>query len=703
MNDMNSKLPPAFEDELNLYFSTPVPDPQFVSVLEQQLLRQYQTQSRSYRMKFPGSFRTRPYVAILLALLALLAVTGAVYAIGRFTGFIPGFGFTSESGQVYVLNAPVTVNQNNITLEVVNAVSDESRIWLELYAHGLKPIPTTYGVTGFEYKDAYLEIDGEITKMATLSVDYESITFEDAHMIISFPPVKNHGNKITFTLENLAGEKFIIPLVFRLAKPEEVLTGVPLSDPIKSASIGGMTLKLDQVIQASEKTILQVSLESGRPEISIGDAWQCVLTDADGSIYPLLDITPVYMDRSVTQVYQTFPFNGNKTLHLSLAVFPKTDSIPMMEDFSGNPTTFSFDPGKDPLVGQIWEQDRWIRVGEYSFHLNRITLVSQKAIRLDFDPVENVTGLSIASSNYLVVTGTGGNDLPGGGYSTGIQFSEIPDHSIELFISDVFYLQKGEWVIEWLPNPSPLAGKVEMEEQPTVSPALTASATPIQQSTDATITQIQLLGLKFEAPYQTGPGWVHMVNEQVNRQRSSHDYPPPFLHSEDWYEIDSEGWIQRSVHLDTDQVGQILQKSATIGNYSINLTYGDSGYQDGGPYKLSLSQIPKKLEKVKENGTSIKLIKAACDNGQDCLLLTLFDAFISPQKNPDEEQAFIGAGQRYWMDPVTGEQEKSESFWLMEDGSEEITSTISLLKIEKISSAPQEILNILNSVVLPQE
>ena len=40
------------------------------------------------------TMRTRPVLALVLVVLALLMLTGVVYALGRLAGFIPGFGFS---------------------------------------------------------------------------------------------------------------------------------------------------------------------------------------------------------------------------------------------------------------------------------------------------------------------------------------------------------------------------------------------------------------------------------------------------------------------------------------------------------------------------------------------------------------------------------------------------------------------------------
>jgi len=40
------------------------------------------------------TLRARPIFALIVVLIALSLLTGVVYALGRLTGFIPGFGFT---------------------------------------------------------------------------------------------------------------------------------------------------------------------------------------------------------------------------------------------------------------------------------------------------------------------------------------------------------------------------------------------------------------------------------------------------------------------------------------------------------------------------------------------------------------------------------------------------------------------------------
>lgn len=139
MDEMNSILPPDLVSSLDQYYTARQPDAAFSSHLAAQLRhRQIEllspnqkpyTSHSSTRSIFMQKLRTRPIRAVLLSILALLALTGVAYAIGRLTGFIPGFGFTSESNSVFVLAEPVEMTSGGIMLHVDQAVNDGEQFW----------------------------------------------------------------------------------------------------------------------------------------------------------------------------------------------------------------------------------------------------------------------------------------------------------------------------------------------------------------------------------------------------------------------------------------------------------------------------------------------------------------------------------------------------------------------------------------------
>ena len=108
MDEMNWSLPPDLEVAIKKYYTAPDPSLEFASQLDLELRRYGANASDSSQRNqrfFIRSLRTRPALAILLVILALLLLSGVAYAIGRLSGFIPGFGFTS--GDAYLLNGPM--------------------------------------------------------------------------------------------------------------------------------------------------------------------------------------------------------------------------------------------------------------------------------------------------------------------------------------------------------------------------------------------------------------------------------------------------------------------------------------------------------------------------------------------------------------------------------------------------------------------
>jgi hypothetical protein len=212
---------------------------------------------------------------------------------------------------------------------------------------------------------------------------------------------------------------------------------------------------------------------------------------------------------------------------------------------------------------------------------------------------------------------------------------------------------------------------------------------------------MQSLLQKFDAPLQQGPAWIHIVSETTARVAPGQVIPPAYVHTEQWYEIDAQGYIVRSVSIDRDADGQILQQSASVGNYAINFTTGDGGLNDAHRYRLTTDELVQYLNQAASSSGTITRQELPCEDGRPCIVVTMQESFPKPITNPGEEQAFWGAGRQVWVDSQTGQQVKFQSFWLLEDGSKLISSTKNNLLVEKVASPPQEILDILAKVVVP--
>ncbi len=701
MAEMNWTLPTELDKALAVFYEAPQPDPSFANRLQQKLagrqaeLLRTPTKARlPWRLKTVSStraIRARPTAVILAILLALLLLFGVAYTVARLSGYLPGFGFVQDAGKVYVLGETVEMARGGVMLRVDRAMSDKNTFWVELTVLGLPE--------GQDFSRAFLALPGG-EKIQFLAGSETSTASGELHRTYSFPSLDGNPQSVTLLIENLGGQDFSLPLILRRLKAGEILPSQPAGTiPPQSNTSDSVTLVLDHVAYASDKTILQVSLRFDQPNTWVLGRWQVQLTDADGSIYPLIDISPETADQ-FTRIYQTIPFTGAEQLTLTLKMFPQGEDLPLFVDYSTEQAGFTLDLGPGPQVGQEWELDQIVRVGDYTLHAVRARVTSAQELAFEFEHEKTVTGLMLFTPSPLLHGGAASLALPNGNVSAGLTFDKLPTGPLEVRVMRVYYTAHGPWQIRWQPQPAPLAPTVA---PPTVRPTLEPFSTPTLASSDPLLLEMQALAQKFDASLQQGPGWVHLLSEKTSRPcpLGAQCFPPPFIQTEEWFEIDADGYITRSVHLDRDADGQILQQSASIGNYAINFTTGDGGFNDAHPYRVSTDELVQYLSQPAPANGTITRQETPCDDGRSCIVVTMQESFPQPITNPGEDQAFWGAGRRVWVDSKTGQQIKIESFWLLEDGSELISSTKNNLLAEKVASPPQEILNILAKVIVP--
>jgi hypothetical protein len=702
MDEMNSILPPELDSALNEFYTIPRPEPVFADRLEAQL-RQRQIERIAAGQKARFSFsdgkksfmhtlRARPVLALFVVLLALIALTGMVYALARLSGFIPGFGFTSNTGMVYVLSEPVETSQGGVTLRLINAVSDDTRFWAALSIKGL---------TGQETNTQAFAMLPNGEKLLFQAGGGSNPANGEAQISYTFPALPPGTRSLAILVENLGGQNFTLALHLRPVEPGEIIPAQPTeSVQPQSESQHGFRLVLDNVAPASDKTIFQVSLRYDRPNTWVEGPWNIRLSDKNGLAYPLKDITPATMNSGDTRIYQTSPFTGAEHLMLSLVVFPDPDVLPMYEDFSGESAAgFTFDPGKTPQVGQTWKLNETIHIGQFTLHVVRATLTAEPGLVFEFEPAQNVTSAMVYTAGPLLRGATGGVPVQDKNFTAGMTFEKIPAQPFKVLISRVYYTARGPWQIQWQPPAAPAVAAGL--PTPTVSVTPTPLAAPTLATSDPLVLEVLQLAQKFDAPFQQGPGWVHVVNETNTNPPAGQTFPPPYLKSELWYEIDAEGYVTRYVWSDYNAAGQLIQQTATVGDYSVNFTTGDSGFNQSARYRFSSDMLTKDLSQAAQNNSRVLREESTCEDGRPCLLITLLDTLGAPVQNPGEPQAFSESGRRVWIDLQSGQQVKSQSFWRLSDGSEKVTSTQSTVLVEKLDAPPRQILDILGRVIVP--
>jgi len=315
--------------------------------------------SQFERKSLVQTLRARPVLLALVLLLLLALVSGAAYAIGMLTEFVPGFGFAT--GDVYLLETSVDLVQNGITLRLENAVNDGSRLWVELSVGNLS--------VAERYSQAYLlsPDGGNIQAQRGGAIMPDQNTMRLTYL---FPALGDPSRAVTLIVENLGGETFEIKFALRPARADDILPASPEAAlPVQGEMRDSVALVLENVAISADRTVLQVSLSFEKPGMSLAAPWNVTMTDAEGRVYPLKDITPETLDMGTTRLYETTPLQGNERILLSLVSFPSEGEIPVFMDFSAAPATFTFDPGQNPQVGQVWLLDESMQAGAFSLHL----------------------------------------------------------------------------------------------------------------------------------------------------------------------------------------------------------------------------------------------------------------------------------------------------------------------------------------------
>lgn len=703
MDEMDLTLPPKLESSLDDFYAAPEPDSAFASRLDLDLKRRFGELSSPKtvsRRPFMQTLRARPALALLIVLLVIGLLSGAAYAISRLTGFIPGFGFTSGAGDVYVLDEPASASVDGVTLRVEKAVYDGNRFWVELIRSDNLDSHQDFHIVAYT-----LQPDGQ--KVQSLTGRDTGLSAGQTQMAFEFPPLPAGTKSLSLQFEFITRDgdtlrSIDIPLVLRPIRPSELIPVPPTQEsPMQSETLDGLALVLEHVAADSDKTILQVALRFDAPDGGLAGKWNVMLTDESGTIYPLVDLSPTSSD-GVHKLYQAQAFTGEETLTLSLVMFPYGEAVHVYAGVPAGVASFTFDPGPDPRAGQSWSLDERLQIGDFSLHAVNAQLVTGTELLFEFEPAEDLNGVMLYTSDPIPRRSSGGTPTQSGNLTAAMTFESMPAHPFEVGVNRIYYTAHGPWQIRWRPPAAP----EEASGLPTSTPAPTARpyVTPTLASSDPILLEVQTLAKKFDTSLQSGPGWVHVVSERETSPKPGvvSSFPPPYIRTEEWFEINAEGYFTRKLYSDYDANGQIIQQTATVGNYSVNFTTGDSGFNENGPYPLSLDTQTQDLSRAAESANAnLTREEITCENGSACLLITSWENFPNPIQNHGEPQPFTGIGRRVWIDLETGQQVKYQAFWLLADGSERMDHAERILVVEKVETPPKEILEILKRVVKP--
>lgn len=351
------------------------------------------------RRTFMQTLRARPALAMLLAILALVLLTGVAYAIGRSLGYLPGVGLVEPGAQLRLLAEPISQTREAITVTIAQVVVDAERTVIVYKAEGLSLAAANSQGEGVPLgsKHSLRLPDGTLLEEApqlgysgTLEPLLNDLTTEAGWpnyvSRLIFPTVSSEVNELTLIipiLQNMpagvAPENWEIPFHIQPAPPDmtfvPILKLTPYAEPAQTgtppvgatqaaplsniSTFNGVTLSLDNVIEVENGFVFTGKLtweESVFPAgsvISMSPAEFFTLKDGNGQIVPIEEVPlggSYDYEREKPWSFRTDRKNFTGPLVFSISTLKGM--------FTPSNSEFDVDLGPNPQLGQAWELNR---------------------------------------------------------------------------------------------------------------------------------------------------------------------------------------------------------------------------------------------------------------------------------------------------------------------------------------------------------
>jgi hypothetical protein len=456
------------------------------------------------RRTFMQTLRARPVLAMTLAVLALLLLTGVAYAIGRLTGYIPGIGFVQTSS-LRVLDESVSQTREGITVSIEQVVVDSERTIIVYKAEGLTiQAANSKGEGGEPFGSFNLlrlpdgttleesrEFNGTpeplLNNITTEGgwpnyvqrLVYRSVPPQVNELTLVIPVLQNmpvgaapENWEITFKLKPAPADMNYAPIIEFIPAPSEVATVTPAAGETSvpalssTATKNGFTLQLDNVIELEDGFVFTGNLswdDSAFPTAKdiFPDAIRPVLTDANGQEVPIEEVPLDWSNQKnkLSWSYRTNrkAFAGPLTLSVSYA----------KATLLAPPVDLQIDLGPNPQVGQTWEVNQDFSFNDHTVHLSSIQVngdCAPQMYSLIFNFTSNTAGAD-GSINDLAPQDQFDYSCEGGGgmwqegrpidstdFSIGIPYNMIPSGMRQFTVNlSMPYVVEGPWQVTWTP------------------------------------------------------------------------------------------------------------------------------------------------------------------------------------------------------------------------------------------------------------
>jgi hypothetical protein len=328
------------------------------------------------------TLQVRPMMAVLLAGLILLALSGVVYALGTTLGYIPGVGMVDQSAPVLVLPAPVTVERAGLTVTVSQVVADATRTYVAYRVDGIPfivtgPLPCSTLPQMRLPDGGTLEATGGGQGIPVVR-NGDSMSYAAEYL---YTPIQNGGSRVTFALDCVLLEGpgagpwemalELVPAPEGYATPATVIAAPAAGDDPDRTG-----LHLEQVLEVGDSYVLIGKFVDGG--------------DLGGPLYMSTASDSEYLPRIIDAQESPVAFEVRSDMRpdpeWDVAYYwayeiPKTTAAPVtitLDEVKLRRQHTAQTPlaaGEAPQAGQVWEMGLPVRLGASEFVLEMVTFL----------------------------------------------------------------------------------------------------------------------------------------------------------------------------------------------------------------------------------------------------------------------------------------------------------------------------------------
>ncbi|MGE5249305.1 MAG: hypothetical protein ACM3QS_03740 [Bacteroidota bacterium] len=439
--------------------------------------------ARFQRKTFLQTLRARPALALLIAVLSLLLLSGVVYAIGRSLGYLPGVGLLEDTQSVRILPGAAEVSRGSITIQVRSLTTDGTQT---LLSYRIRGIPLQGGAASPECTETPTLQLPEGIRLQASDQSNSRVGGENGFIVldarITFPPIPSNVNEVT-----LMGPCELPPMLLHLVPAPQglVLTGTEVPVTFESSrpllptpTLGptilpprelrpelpstptpvpnGSGLYLEKVIELDSAYLLLGNFTNAGD--LPGDAirldeipFDIRVTDRNGQSVPAWvrqELIPAATSGNV----------GYWAIEVPRAIDPPlTLSLPAIALSNDRTFAFPLDVGTNPAAGHTWQVDKVVQSGAFRFLVEQIRR-DERGYTLSFRSLD-----SLSRQNFFCIFSIQGNNTPLRAserfheregrlvLSESLVFQQAPAGKLTFLLEISTEASAGPWTLTWSP------------------------------------------------------------------------------------------------------------------------------------------------------------------------------------------------------------------------------------------------------------